>query len=84
MFWVSIKYSQSYKLVLESEAMSTALGVTVCGDREFRWGERTFIMGVLNLTPDSFSGDGLGSDIAAALARARRLVSEGADILDVG
>ena len=64
--------------------MSTALGVTVCGDREFRWGERTFIMGVLNLTPDSFSGDGLGDDIAAALAQARRLVAEGADILDVG
>ena len=64
--------------------MSTGLGVTVCGDREFRWGERTFIMGVLNLTPDSFSGDGLGSDSAAALAQARRLVAEGADILDVG
>lgn len=64
--------------------MSTDLGVTVCGDREFRWGERTFIMGVLNVTPDSFSGDGLGSDIAAAVAQARRLVAEGADILDVG
>jgi dihydropteroate synthase len=64
--------------------MSTDLGVTVCGDREFRWGERTFIMGVLNVTPDSFSGDGLGSDIAAALAQARRLVAEGADILDIG
>jgi dihydropteroate synthase len=70
--------------VLESEAMSTDLGVTVCGDREFRWGERTFMMGVLNLTPDSFSGDGLGDDIAAALSRAERLVAEGADILDVG
>jgi dihydropteroate synthase len=70
--------------VLESEAMSTDLGVTVCGDREFRWGERTFIMGVLNLTPDSFSGDGLGSDTAAALALSRRLVDEGADIIDVG
>ncbi len=78
------KYSQCHELMLESEAMSTGLGVTVCGDREFRWGERTFIMGVLNLTPDSFSGDGLGSDIAAALAQARRLVAEGADILDVG
>jgi dihydropteroate synthase len=64
--------------------MSTDLGVTVCGDREFRWGERTFIMGVLNVTPDSFSGDGLGGDIAATLAQARRLVAEGADILDVG
>ena len=70
--------------MLEFKAMSTDLGVTVCGDLEFRWGERTFIMGVLNITPDSFSGDGLGGDIAAALAQARRLVAEGADILDVG
>lgn len=70
--------------MLESEAMSTDLGITVCGDREFRWGERTFIMGVLNLAPDSFSGDGLGSDTAAALALSRRFVNEGADIIDVG
>jgi dihydropteroate synthase len=41
-------------------------------------------MGILNLTPDSFSGDGVGDDIEAALARARHLVSEGADIIDVG
>ncbi|MBE0415021.1 MAG: dihydropteroate synthase [Dehalococcoidia bacterium] len=64
--------------------VSSGLGVTRCGDREFRWGERTFIMGVLNLTPDSFSSDGLGSDIDAALAQAKRLIGEGADILDVG
>ena len=70
--------------MLEFKTMSTDLGVTVCGDREFRWGERSFIMGVLNITPDSFSGDGLGGDIAEALAQARRLVAEGADILDVG
>ena len=70
--------------MLEFRAMSTDLGVTVCGDREFRWGERTFIMGVLNVTPDSFSGDGLGGDIAATLAQARRLVAEGADIIDIG
>jgi dihydropteroate synthase len=41
-------------------------------------------MGILNLTPDSFSGDGVSDDIEAALARARHLVSEGADIIDVG
>ncbi len=64
--------------------MSSNLGLTQCGNMEFRWGERTYIMGVLNLTLDSFSGDGLGSDVEAALAQARRLVEEGADILDVG
>ena len=47
-------------------------------------GKRTLIMGILNLTPDSFSGDGVGADVSAAFARARQLVAEGADILDVG
>ncbi len=41
-------------------------------------------MGILNVTPDSFSGDGVGSDIEAAVARARQLAEEGADIIDVG
>jgi dihydropteroate synthase len=51
------------------------------------WGERTYIMGIINLTPDSFSGDGLagrGDPLEAALAQARALVAAGADILDVG
>jgi len=58
------------------------------GPRTFTWGTRTFIVGIVNVTPDSFSGDGLvaaGDDpVAAALALARRMVDEGADILDVG
>jgi dihydropteroate synthase len=57
---------------------------TRCGGVEFRWGERTYVMGVLNVTPDSFSGDGVGDDIKTALAQARRLADEGADIIDVG
>lgn len=63
---------------------SYGLGVTRCGNMEFRWGERTYIMGVLNLTPDSFSGDGLGRNIEAAVVQAGRMVEEGADILDIG
>lgn len=47
-------------------------------------GERTLVMGILNVTPDSFSGDSLGDDIEAAVAQARRMQAEGADILDVG
>jgi dihydropteroate synthase len=53
----------------------------------FNWHERTTIMGIINATPDSFSGDGLLSDenlVARALARARQFVADGADILDVG
>jgi dihydropteroate synthase len=41
-------------------------------------------MGVCNLSPDSFSGDGLGDDIEATVAQAKRMVAEGADIIDVG
>ena len=55
-----------------------------CGNTEFRWGERTYVMGVCNLSPDSFSGDGLGDDVEATLAQAQRMVAEGADIIDVG
>ena len=57
---------------------------TVCGGKTFLWGDRTYIMGVVNLTPDSFSGDGLGDDVDAAVYRALRMESEGADIIDVG
>ena len=60
---------------------------TRIGPRTFTWGERTFVMGILNVTPDSFSGDGLlagGDPVAAAVDRARRMVDEGADLLDVG
>ncbi|MEM7798945.1 MAG: dihydropteroate synthase [Chloroflexota bacterium] len=53
------------------------------------WGKRTYLMGVLNITPDSFSGDGLKSSAAddvveRAVALASRFIEEGADILDVG
>lgn len=51
------------------------------------FGSRTFVMGIVNVTPDSFSGDGLlseGSAVEAALTQALRMVTEGADILDVG
>jgi len=53
-------------------------------DRQFVWGSRTYLMGVINLSPDSFSGDGLGSDVDAAVAQGHRFQEEGADILDVG
>jgi dihydropteroate synthase len=57
--------------------------ITIRG-REFRWGARTYVMGILNITLDSFSGDGLGLDVDAAVAQGRRFEEEGADILDVG
>ena len=50
----------------------------------FAWGARTFVMGIINVTPDSFSGDGLGRDVASAVDQGLNFESLGADILDVG
>jgi len=50
----------------------------------FVWGARTYIMGIVNVTPDSFSGDGLADDAARAAEQARAMVAAGADIVDVG
>lgn len=62
---------------------------TAVGGRTFEWGSRTFVMGVLNATPDSFSGDGLlarapADPVAAAVEQARLMAAQGADLLDVG
>jgi dihydropteroate synthase len=65
---------------------------TTIGPRTFAWGERTYVMGILNVTPDSFSGDGLmrpatglpADAVPAAVDQARQMVAAGADLLDVG
>jgi dihydropteroate synthase len=66
----------------------TGLGATRIGRRTFTWGERTFVMGILNVTPDSFSGDGLirdgGGPVGTAVNQARAMANEGADLLDIG
>jgi dihydropteroate synthase len=57
------------------------------GSFTFDWGTRTYVMGILNVTPDSFSGDGMiarGDPVQTALDQARDFLSNGADILDVG
>lgn len=58
---------------------------------ELRWGEQTYVMGIINVTADSFSGDGLATPgrseaeiVAAAIEQARGFVAAGAQILDVG
>jgi dihydropteroate synthase len=64
------------------------LGPTRIGPTSFRWGERTYVMGIVNVTPDSFSGDGLLSSpsdpVEAAVELGRRMAEEGADLLDIG
>jgi dihydropteroate synthase len=70
-------------------------GSTRIGPRDFTWGRRTYVMGIVNVTPDSFSGDGLlgvaagqsaaaADPVASAVDLGRRMVEEGADLLDVG
>lgn len=53
----------------------------------FTWGSRTYVMGIINVTPDSFSGDGLNTTtdpVSAAVNQAARFIKSGVDILDVG
>ncbi|MDA1296720.1 MAG: dihydropteroate synthase [Chloroflexi bacterium] len=61
------------------------------GATEFSWGKRTYVMGVVNVTPDSFSGDGTLRDagssdrwVQAAVEQALRMEDDGADVIDVG
>jgi dihydropteroate synthase len=78
-----------------ASGLPVGLVPTRIGPRTFHWGERTHIVGILNITPDSFSGDGLlggesshGAGSAAlttrAVAQARAMVEAGADLLDIG
>lgn len=50
----------------------------------WKWGSRTFIMGIINATPNSFSDGGDNNDVETAIQTAKRMVEEGVDILDVG
>lgn len=77
--------------------MSAPLRPTRIGPVAFAWGSRTFVMGICNVTPDSFSGDGLlrsgraaldaetaAETLARTVEQARAMVAEGADLLDIG
>ena len=72
----------------DEDAATTMSGVSDavwrCRDHEFPLGERTLVMGIVNVTPDSFSDGGLHAGPDDAIAHGLRLADEGADILDVG
>ncbi len=69
----------------KSQNVSTQhLSPWVIRDRRFAWGERTYLMGILNVTPDSFSDGGLFRSVESASAQAQTLVEAGMDILDIG
>src|SRR6266487_3942346 len=71
--------------------MSVALPATIWANHRLEWGRQTYIMGVINVTPDSFSGDGIIEEkltqeaiVARALSQAQEFVAEGAMMIDVG
>src|SRR6266851_1143203 len=71
--------------------MPGALPATKWANHHLEWGQQTYVMGVINVTPDSFSGDGLieetltpGEVVARAVAQAQQFVTEGAMMIDVG
>jgi dihydropteroate synthase len=54
------------------------------GNKEFNIGDKTYIMGILNVTPDSFSDGGNFNNLESALRQTEKMINEGADIIDVG
>ncbi|MEO0541781.1 MAG: dihydropteroate synthase [Cyanobacteria bacterium P01_A01_bin.105] len=72
------------QFVAESEAEEAQRSPWQLRGKTFDWGSRTYLMGVLNVTPDSFSDGGQFNTVETALAQARRLVQAGMDILDIG
>ena len=71
--------------------MTTLLPPTVWAKHRLEWGKHTHIMGIVNVTPDSFSGDGLAQDapsedafVQRAVLQAQKFVAEGATLIDVG
>ena len=59
------------------------LAPIVCKEYTLRF-QKTLIMGILNVTPDSFSDGGLFNNLDAAVAHAKKMISDGADLIDVG
>jgi len=71
--------------------MSSRISPTIWSHHRIEWGRQTYVMGILNITPDSFSGDGLKREVVTeeelvqrAVEQARHFVAEGATFIDVG
>lgn len=74
----------SLKIKETLEDFDRKFNVLGCGSFKLPLGKRTLIMGIINMTPDSFSGDGIGTDLKSALKQAEKFVEDGADIIDIG
>jgi dihydropteroate synthase len=75
-------FGQSLREILRN--LSRAYYTIRCRKRTFTLGKRTLLMGVLNVTPDSFSDGGLFFDKKTAIAHGLKMVEEGADFIDIG
>lgn len=71
-------------MLYNSRHKESDLGTTHFADFTFNWGERTYVMGIVNMSPDSFAGDGIKDDIDSAILQAKCMAEEGADIIDIG
>ncbi len=71
--------------------MESKLPPTIWGEHRLDWGEKTYVMGIINVTPDSFAGDGIVEEtlsqdevVQLAVQQAQKFVAEGATLIDVG
>ncbi|MFO0600315.1 MAG: dihydropteroate synthase [Myxococcaceae bacterium] len=76
--------SELAQALLRLSRAGQGLPASTLGGTRFAWGERTFVMGVLNVTPDSFSDGGKFADPAAAIAHGKAMLEAGADLIDLG
>jgi dihydropteroate synthase len=96
---IRLRWQESDELQLLADELGQAVesverpapGVLALRGGQLEWGVRTYVMGIVNMTPDSFSHDGLirpedtpADSLARAVEKARRFVAEGADVLDIG
>src|ERR1700730_7072272 len=63
--------------------MAATMNVTRIGNHEFHWGSRTYVMGIVNVTTDSFSGDGV-TDLETAVGQDLKMGQDGAGLIDIG
>lgn len=81
--WGLKKLAEELKELLQKQ-IEPGKGMLNCGEHNLDLGQRTYIMGILNITPDSFSDGGKYIDVDSALRQAVQMVEDGADIIDIG
>jgi dihydropteroate synthase len=75
---------RSFDILIEMESVSMHMEPMIIGKKAFDFSKRTYVMGILNVTPDSFSDGGKYFSVESAVTRALEMIEQGADIIDVG